>query len=68
MTPAEAAILLQAMGFSKSTCIYVATHEEGLYDGNQSLDSFRSYFPNAVTKANLSSKVSLSSICPVCFV
>ena len=62
MTPAEAAILLQAMGFGRSTVVYVATYEGGLYGGNQSLDSLRSYFPNAITKADLSSEVSMSKV------
>ncbi|KAJ4766378.1 O-fucosyltransferase family protein [Rhynchospora pubera] len=57
LTPKEVGIFLQALGYPKSTWIYLAAGE--IYGGDAYLSDLRSYFPNLVTKEMLVQKKEL---------
>lgn len=48
LTPHEVGMFLRAMGYTKSTWIYIAAGE--IYGGDKYISKLRSYFPNLVSK------------------
>ncbi|KAJ3671667.1 hypothetical protein LUZ60_007746 [Juncus effusus] len=57
LTPKEVGIFLRALGYAKSTWIYIAAGE--IYGGDTYLSELRSHFPNLVTKEMLVRKEEL---------
>lgn len=54
LTPSEVGMFLHAMGYTKSTWIYLAAGE--IYGGDNYISKLRSYFPNLVSKEVLATK------------
>ncbi|CAM0949954.1 unnamed protein product [Alopecurus aequalis] len=54
LTPSEVGMFLRAMGYTKSTWIYLAAGE--IYGGDKYISKLRSYYPNLVSKEVLAAK------------
>ncbi|GAQ82620.1 O-fucosyltransferase family protein [Klebsormidium nitens] len=62
LTPEEAALFLRALGFDENTHIYLATHDQQLYGGPESLAPFKALFPRTSAKADLLDAADLAAL------